>query len=85
MFLSKEALALFLYKKFKEGKYVCKVIENFKISLVEDGKSAKTIESYVGDIKVFIEFLGSNGVEFNGTLQRFYVLSYKVFLVKNNQ
>lgn len=84
MFLIKETLALFLCKKFKEIRYMCKVIEDFKISLVEDGKSSKTIESYVGDIKAFIEFLGSKGVEFNGTLQRFYVVSYKNFLVENN-
>jgi len=50
MFLRKEALSLFLCKEFKEGKYMCKAIE--------DGKSAKTIESYVGDIRAFIEFLG---------------------------
>jgi len=37
---------------------MCKVIEDFKISLVEDGKNSKTIESYVGDIKAFKEFLG---------------------------
>lgn len=67
MFLRKEALTLFLCKKFKEVKYVCKVIENFKIILIEDGKSPKTIESYIGDIRGFIEFLGSKGVEFNGT------------------
>ena len=63
---------------------MCKIIEDFKISLVEDGKSPKTIESYVGNIKAFIEFLGSKGVKFNGTLQRFYVVSYKNFLVENN-
>ncbi|MGL5149740.1 MAG: tyrosine-type recombinase/integrase [Clostridium sp.] len=60
------------------------IVESFKISLIEDGKSPKTIESYVGDIRAFIEFLGSKGVEFNGTLQRFYVVSYKNFLVENN-
>ena len=38
------------------------IVENFKISLIEDGKSPKTIESYVGDIKAFKEFLGSKGV-----------------------
>ena len=58
--------------------------ECFKISLIEDGKSAKTIESYIGDIRGFIEFLGSKGVEFNGNLQRFYVVSYKNFLVESN-
>lgn len=84
MFLRKEALALFLCKKFKEGKDMCKVIEDFKISLIEDGKSPKTIESYICDIKAFIEFLGIKGVEFNGNLQRFYVVSYKNFLVENN-
>lgn len=60
------------------------IVESFKISLIEDGKSSKTIESYMGDVKAFIEFLGSKGVEFNGNLQRFYVVSYKNFLVENN-
>ena len=50
---------------------MCKIIEDFKISLMEDGKSPKTIENYVGDIKAFIEFLSSKGFEFNSTLQRF--------------
>lgn len=36
---------------------MCQIVEDFKISLIEDGKSAKTIESYVGDIRGFIEFL----------------------------
>ena len=36
---------------------MCQMIEDFKISLIEDGKSLKTIESYVGDIKAFKEFL----------------------------
>ncbi|WP_049042497.1 tyrosine-type recombinase/integrase [Clostridium sporogenes] len=63
---------------------MCKVIEDFKIGLIEDGKSPKTIESYVGDIKAFIDFLGTKGVEFNGALQRLYIVSYKNFLVENN-
>lgn len=45
MFLRKEAMALFLCEKFKEGKYMCKKIEDFKISLIEDRKSPKTFES----------------------------------------
>ena len=52
--------------------------------LIIYSKSPKTIESYVGDSKAFIEFLGDKGVEFNGTLQRFYVVSYKNFLVESN-
>ena len=63
---------------------MCQVIEDFKISLIEDGKSPKTIESYIGDIRGFIESLGSKGVEFNGILQLFYVVSYKNFLVESN-
>ena len=56
MFLRKEALTLFLCKKFKEAKYMCKVIDDFKISLVEDGKSPKTIQIYVGDIVVLEDY-----------------------------
>ncbi|WP_243129546.1 site-specific integrase [Clostridium sp. HBUAS56017] len=56
----------------------------FPISLIEDGKSPKTIESYVGDINVFKEFLTAKGVDFNSNLQRFYVVNYKNFLVESN-
>ena len=65
MFLIKEALTLFYLRKLRGVITMCQVIEDFKISLIEDGKSPKTIESYVGDIKSFIEFLGDKGVEFN--------------------
>ncbi|MDM5188363.1 hypothetical protein QUF99_13845 [Bacillus sp. DX4.1] len=49
------------------------IIEDFKISLIEDGKSPKPIESYPDDTKAFIEFLATKGVDFNDNLQRFYV------------
>jgi integrase/recombinase XerD len=84
MFLIKEALTLFYLRKLRGVITMNEIVENFKISLIEDGKSPKTIESYVGDIKAFKEFLESKGVEFNGTLQRFYVVSYKNFLVESN-
>ncbi|MGE6599607.1 hypothetical protein [Bacillus proteolyticus] len=42
------------------------IIEDFKISLIGDGKSSKPIESYVDDVKAFIEFLATKGVGFNG-------------------
>ncbi|BBK76101.1 hypothetical protein [Clostridium butyricum] len=54
MFLRKEALAVFLCKIFKKIKCRCKIIEDFKISLMEDGKIPKTIENYVGDINALI-------------------------------
>ncbi|MGY5215635.1 site-specific integrase [Clostridium butyricum] len=84
MFLRKEALAVFLCEKFKEIKCRCKIIEDFKISLMEDGKSPKTIENYVGDIKALIKFLSSKGVEFNSTLQRFQVVIISVKKVISN-
>lgn len=59
---NEEALALFHVKKLKGVKMMCQIIEDFKISLIEDRKSAKTIESYVGDIKAFKEFLTAKGV-----------------------
>lgn len=65
----KKHCLFFHIKKLKGVKAMCKILENFKMSLIEDGKSPKTIESYVGDIKGFIELLESKGVEFNGTLQ----------------
>ena len=49
-------------KKLKGVKVMREIVEDFKISLIEDGKSPKTIESYVGDIKAFIEFLITKGV-----------------------
>lgn len=36
---------------------MCQIIEDFKISLIEDGKSPKTIESYVRDIKTALNCL----------------------------
>lgn len=74
----------FHIKKLKGAKMMRQLIEDFKMSLIEDGKSPKTIESYVGDIKAFKEFLTAKGVDFNRTLQRFYVVSYKNFLVESN-
>lgn len=38
------------------------IVKSLKVSLIEDGKSPKTIESYIGDIRAFIEFLGDKGV-----------------------
>ncbi len=48
---NEEALALFNSEKLKGVKMMCKIIEDFKMNLIEYGKSLKTIESYVGDMK----------------------------------
>jgi integrase/recombinase XerD len=34
------------------------LVQNFKVNLEEDGKSVKTVESYVGDASTFVAFLG---------------------------
>jgi integrase/recombinase XerD len=70
-------------KKLKGGITMCKIIEDFKISLIEDGKSIKTIESYVGDTSAFVTFLKGKGVDFNGEMKRLYIASYRNHLIEN--
>ncbi|WP_242967967.1 site-specific integrase [Tepidibacter mesophilus] len=59
-------------------------VEEFFQYLLEDGKSPKTIESYVGDVKGFLTYLESQGVNFENTLSRFYVTSYRNYLIEND-
>lgn len=58
-------------------------VENFKRYLKEDGKSPKTIESYVGDIAGFVAYLESMGAKFQGELKRFYVTSFRNHLIES--
>ncbi|WP_051624210.1 tyrosine-type recombinase/integrase [Clostridium akagii] len=60
------------------------LVEQFKTNLFEDGKSANTVQSYVGDILGFIKYLRKMGVEFRGELRRFHIKSYRNYLVENN-
>jgi integrase/recombinase XerD len=59
------------------------LVKRFKIHLEEDGKSIKTVESYVGDTSAFVAFLESKEVEFNGEMKRFYITSYRNYLIEN--
>lgn len=59
------------------------LVEKFARYLMEDGKSPKTIESYVGDTGAFVAFLESKGVDFNGEMKRFYITSYRNYLIEN--
>ena len=59
------------------------LVQRFKIHLQEDGKSVKTVESYVGDTSAFVAFLESKGVEFNGDMKRFYITCYRNYLIEN--
>lgn len=61
-----------------------KILEDFKINLVEDGKSPKTIQSYVGDITGLLRYLQTMGTEFEGILKRFYIISNKNYILENS-
>lgn len=61
-----------------------KIVTDFEEALVADGKALKTIESYIGDIRVFLEWLESKGNIFTGNLKRFHITAYRSYLVQNN-
>jgi integrase/recombinase XerD len=56
-------------------------VEKFNRYLSEDGKSPKTIESYVGDIAGFVVYLENMGVKFQGELKRFYITRFRKYLI----
>lgn len=58
-------------------------VEKFKRYLKEDGKIPKTIESYVGDIAGFITYLQSMEVKFQWELKRFYITSFRSYLIES--
>jgi integrase/recombinase XerD len=60
------------------------MIERFEQYLMEQGMAAKTIESYVGDVRGFYQFLAGKGVTDETDFKRFYFVSYKNHLVENN-
>ena len=59
------------------------VILAYEAYLMEEGKVESTIDSYVGDIRGFLEFLESKKVSFRGNLTRLYITSYKIHLTEN--
>jgi integrase/recombinase XerD len=61
-----------------------KLVSVFEETLVADGKAPKTVESYTGDIRAFLEWLESKGNIFTGNLKRFHITSYRSYLVQNN-
>jgi len=61
-----------------------KLVSDFEETLVADGKAPKTVESYTGDIRAFLEWSESKGNIFTGNLKRFHITSYKNYLVQNN-
>lgn len=59
------------------------ILKEFEESLVADGKGSKTVESYTGDIKGFLDWLADKNVDFKGNITRFYITSYKEYLLGN--
>lgn len=58
------------------------LMQRFKIHLDEDGKSPKTIESYVGDTSDFVTFLEAKGVDFNEGIEKGKEEGKTEFLIK---
>ena len=52
--------------------------------LLEDGKSRATIESYMGDIRKFVEWLIHKKLPFDGKLSRLSITSYRKHLQEAN-
>lgn len=61
-----------------------KIAIEFEEALIADGKAEKTIESYVGDVRAFFQWLESKDNTFTGTLKRFHITAYRNYLVQNN-
>jgi site-specific recombinase XerD len=57
----------FLFLEWSESKV--RIDQQFAEYLLENGIAAKTIESYVGDVKMFIEYLLDKGVSRGGRLK----------------
>lgn len=61
---------------------VSETAAQFRRNLKEDGKSLKTVESYVGDVTAFLEYLQVKGADVQSGLRRFHVTSYRSHLLE---
>jgi integrase/recombinase XerD len=59
------------------------LLQNFQQWLIEEGRAPKTIESYVGDIKGYQQFLSEKAVDESQPLSRFSFVRYKQHLLEN--
>ncbi|SMB82730.1 integrase/recombinase XerD [Desulfonispora thiosulfatigenes DSM 11270] len=60
------------------------ILQAFQEYLIVDGKGGKTVVSYTGDIARFLTWLETKQIEFTGELTRFFIISYKEYLVGKN-
>ena len=58
-------------------------LRGFGQYLAGDGKSPKTIESYVGDAAGFLAYLGRMGAVFGGEIRRFHITGYRGHLLES--
>ena len=58
------------------------LVHEFSEELTKEGKGQKTILSYRGDVEHFLRWLEEKKVSFKGNLTRFYITSYKAFLLE---
>lgn len=58
------------------------ILQEFQEQLLDDGKSFSTIESYVSDASSFVQYLEEKNISFTGELKRFFVTSYRRYLVE---
>lgn len=56
-------------------------VAQFQAHLLADGKSPKTVASYVGDVNGFVEWLQGKGTAFTGEMKRFHFTSYRKHLL----
>jgi integrase/recombinase XerD len=56
----------------------------FQQWLIEEGRSPKMIESYVGDIKGYQQFLNEKAADIDQPLSRFAFVRFKQFLLDEN-
>ena len=59
-----------------------KILAEFEEDLSGDGKAATTITSYVGDIRGFLEWIKTKGIDFMGNINRFFISQYKDHLIE---
>ena len=59
------------------------LILEYSAYLMEEGKVESTIDSYIGDIRGFLNFLDSKKVNFRGNLTRLYITTYKTYLIES--
>lgn len=59
------------------------LILEYSAYLMEEGKVESTIDSYIGDIRGFLDFLDSKKVNFRGNLTRLYITTYKTYLIES--